>query len=275
MSYEGDNGMSQLRAFDSAFIFDTLYRERYNFASKEVDVKRDGILMGLARKRYGSWNDLSQAAFLGLWEDAGHKHPYSTDSRRKDAPLEYSLFIRDPKNPKELTPLLPGEADPAFEAWAWKRGDSPASSERRRNTTYRQREKDGGEEWKLVLVHAHRENSLSAKADHNAAYLGGKKPIWNARHVILLDIAKSHVRGIPLALKWVAVAKVLRVLHVILQHADPRRKFVTRVKDWPLVATLLLRGWPGWERPADSTRSGADTFQLIEATARPRSPMIS
>lgn len=214
---------------------DTLYRERINRAPKESKVKRDGILMGLARKRYGSWNDLAQAAFLGLWEDAGHKHPYSTDSRRKDAPLEYSLFIRDPNNPEELKPVLPGDTDPVFEAWAQKRGDSPASSARRRDTIYRQREKAVGEECKLALLHAYRENTSSAKADHNAAYLGGKKPIWNARHVVLLDIAKSHARGIPLALKWAAVAKVLRVLHVILQHADPRRKLVTRVKDWPLV----------------------------------------
>jgi hypothetical protein len=212
----------------------TLYRERINRAPKESEVERDGILMGLARKRYGSWEDLAQAAFLGLWKDAGHKHPDETDKRRKDNPVEYSLFIRDPKNPEELRPVFPGDTDSAFEAWAWKRGDSPSRSERRRDATYRQREKSVGEEWKLALLQANRQITRT-KADHNAAYLGGKKPIWNARHVVLLDITKSHARGIPLAFKWAAVAKVLRVLHVILQHADPRKKYVTRVKDWPLV----------------------------------------
>jgi transcriptional regulator with XRE-family HTH domain len=213
---------------------DTLYRERINTARRENEVKRDGILMGLARKRYGSWEDLAQAAFLGLWEDAGHKYPYSTDGRRKDAPVEYSLFIRDPKNPEELRSVFPGDTDPAFEAWAWKRGDSPSRSERRRDTTHRRREKAAGEEWKLALLQANKEIT-GAKADHNAAYLGGKKPIWNARHAVLLDIAKSHARVIPLALKWAATAKVLRVLLAILRQADPRRRLLTRVSDWPRV----------------------------------------
>jgi len=91
-----------------------------------------------------------------------------------------------------------------------------------------------GEEWKLALLQTSSEITW-AKADHNAAYLGGKKPIWNARHVVLLDMAKSHVRAIPVALKWAAAAKVLRVVLVVLQHADPRRKLVTRVQGWPLV----------------------------------------
>jgi hypothetical protein len=211
---------------------DTLYRERYNVAGKEAKIKRDGVMMGLARKGYGGWSDLAQAAFLGLWKDAGHKHPDDTDKRRVNAPVEYSIFIRAEDG--TLEPVFPADEDPVFEAWAWKRGDSPATSERRREGTRRQREKAVGGEWKLASLQAGMATAR-AKADHNAAYLGGRKPIWNARHVVLLGIARSPARDIPPALKWAAATKVLRVLLLILRHSDPRRKLVTCVKDWPLI----------------------------------------
>src|SRR5215207_9953326 len=131
----------------------TLYRERYNLAGKEVEIKRDGILMGLGRKRYGSWEDLAQAAFLGLWKDAGHKHPDDTDKRRVDAPVKYSIFTRTEDG--TLKPVFPADENLMFEAWAWKRGDSPASSARRRDRTHRQRQKSVGEQWKLDLLKAY------------------------------------------------------------------------------------------------------------------------
>jgi hypothetical protein len=215
-----------------ALNLDTLYRERFNFAGKEVVVKRDGILMGLARKRFGNWDDLAQAAFLGLWKDAGHKQPDDTDKRRKHAPVKYSLFVRAEDGTLELV----GDEDPAFAQWAWKRGDSPATAARTRDTAHRKHQIPVGEGWRLDLLRAHQKIT----ADHNAAYLGTQSPVWTARHVILLELARGRsirqVRGkhhIPIVLRCGAAAKVLRVVAAHLHLTDPRRRLKTRVIDWP------------------------------------------
>jgi hypothetical protein len=93
-----------------------------------------------------------------------------------------------------------------------------------------------GEGWRLDLLRAHQKIT----ADHNAAYLDTKSPVWTARHVILLELARGRsvrqVRGkhhIPIALRCGAAAKVLRVVAVHLYLTDPRRRLKTRVIDWP------------------------------------------
>ena len=153
---------------------------------------------------------------------------------------------------------------------------TPATAACTKDRAHRQHQALVGEGWRLGLLRAHQKIT----ADHNATYLGTNSPVWTARHVILLELARGRSarkicgkHHIPIALRCGAAAKVLRVVAAHLRLYDPRRRLKARVIDWPKVGRLPRRGPPALVRRATSTPSAVALTTGNAWDPCPRSPV--
>jgi hypothetical protein len=139
-----------------------LYREWFNFAYRDVKVRREGYLWDVARYKTGDWEDQAQEGFLRIWADAGYKRPGDKDKRKKHDPVEFlEGYEREWDEPPRPWPNP--EEDPLFEAWARRRANVGVSTERR--DEYKRGE------WEMLvgeqgLQDALRENARPGEPDH-------------------------------------------------------------------------------------------------------------
>jgi hypothetical protein len=146
-----------------------LYQEWFNFAYRDVKVRRKGYLWDVARYKRGNWEDQAQEGFLRIWADAGFKHPGDEDKRKKHDPVDFlEGYEREWDDPPRPWPNP--EEDPRFEAWARRRANVGVSTERREEYKRGDWETLLGEEG---LLDALRENVRPGEPDHETPFRKG------------------------------------------------------------------------------------------------------